>query len=216
MKISIVIPTLNEEVGLYHTLSCIPKFINEIIIVDGYSTDNTIQIARTFRTRVYFDDVGKGSALIKGMKKATGDIIIIADGDFAHDFKDIKKMVELLNDYDICMPSRFLKGGGSNDITFTRRLANFFIAKSINFIWNSGFTDVCYGFRAMKKDIVEILDLKSSGFEIETELSIKVAKKKIKYIEMPTFENKRKWGFGKLNTVKDGLRILNRIVVEMF
>ena len=83
-------------------------------------------------------------------------------------------------------------------------------------LWHTNYTDICYGYRAIRKNCLKQLNLKSNGFEIETELAIKVAKHKLRVIEIPSFERLRKGGKGKLNLIKDGFRICNRILLEIF
>ena len=114
------------------------------------------------------------------------------------------------------MGSRFLVAGGTEDMTTTRRIGNSFFLFLINTIWNTHYTDVCYGYRAFKKSAVKRLGLKSNGFDIETEISIKCAKKGLKVLEVPSFEKKRKSGKSRLNTIRDGFLILRRIFLELF
>ena len=127
MKVSVVIPTLNEEKNLDILLKELNnlKLINEIIIVDGYSTDKTIQEANKFGCKVIFDNIGKGSAIRAGINIAKGDIVICMDADLSMRSKEIFLLIAGIQaGYDICMGSRFIQGGGSDDMPLIRKIGN--------------------------------------------------------------------------------------------
>lgn len=217
MKISIVIPTLNEGKNLSTVLKDIPKSVDEVIVVDGHSTDNTVKIAKEFGARVIFDDVGKGSALRKGMGAAKGDVVITMDADCSHKSSEIGLLTEGINaGFDICMGSRFIQGGGTEDMPWFRRLGNKFFVFLVNLIWNMHYSDLCYGYRSFRKSCIKKLRLKEDGFGIETEIAIKAAKKKLRVLEIPSFEKGRAAGEGKLRTFGDGWTILKTIMKEIF
>ena len=215
MKLSAVIPTLDEEENIEIVLENVSKYVNEIIIVDGYSVDKTVELAKKFGVKVIYDDRGKGSAIRKGIMHATGDILVLFDCDLSHRPEEIENAIKFVKEgYDICMPSRIL--GKSYDFTKMRKFLNIALANFINFMWGTNYSDVCYGFRVAKKDALKKLDLESDGFEIETEISIKAAKRKLKIIEIPSIERKRKYGKGKFRLLPHGLRILGLVFREMF
>ncbi len=219
MKSSVVIPTLNEEENLPSLLNEITKIeqIDEIIVVDGYSEDKTSEIAKKYNCKILYDNKGKGSALRKGLKKAEGDIVICIDADNSMLTKEIPLLIAGIDTgYDICMGSRFIQGGGTEDMSFTRKLGNKFFVKMVNFLWKKNYSDLCYGYRSFKKSSIDKLDLKEDGFGIETEISIKAAKKKLKVLEVPSYENARRFGDGKLRTVSDGWKIFKTIISEAF
>ncbi len=216
-KISVIIPTLNEEKNLSRVLEELPDYVDEIIVVDGYSKDRTVEIAKDHGAKVIFDEIGKGSALRKGMKKATGDIVIMMDADCSHVPSEIPLLVAgIESGFDVCMGSRFIQGGGSDDITPLRRIGNKFFVFLVNLIWGMNYSDLCYGYRSFRRDCIEKLELESDGFGIETEISIKAAKNKLRVLEVPSYEKARRSGEGKLRTFRDGLEILKRILIEVF
>ena len=218
ISISIVIPTLNEEQNLSILLNELRllNLNNEIIIIDGYSYDKTVQIAKKFGCRVIFDDVGKGSALRKGLAEAKGDLLICMDADLSMLSKEIHLLIAGIKaDYDICMGSRFIQGGGTEDMPFLRKIGNKFFVSLVNMIWHMEYSDLCYGYRSLRKSCVEKLDLKSDGFGIETEISIKAAKKGLKILEVPSFEKARMHGEAKLRTFSDGKNIFMTIIKEL-
>ncbi|MCK4634586.1 MAG: glycosyltransferase family 2 protein [Candidatus Aenigmarchaeota archaeon] len=217
MKVSIVIPTLNEEKNLPIVLEELKKMkcINEIIVVDGRSGDRTVDIAKKFGCKVVYDDKGKGSALRKGMNMASGGVIVNMDADCSMIPKEIlllKAGIEA--GYDVCMGSRFIQGGGTEDMPLFRKIGNKFFVLLVNSFWGMNYSDLCYGYRAFRKSAIKDLDLKRNGFGIETEISIKAAKKGLKILEVPSFEKSRKYGKGNLRTFKDGWNILKTILGE--
>ena len=223
LKISVVIPTWNEEKNIPFVLRDVKRFFKnenydyEIIVVDKFSDDNTVKIAKKFGAKVILDAGGKGAALIRGMKEAKGDIIITMDADCSMIAKEMGLLIEGIKcGYDICMGSRFIQGGGTEDMPWYRKLGNKFFVFLVNLIWGMNYSDLCYGYRSFSKRAIKKLNLKSQDFGIETEISIKAAKKKLKVLEVPSFEKARKSGKGKLRTFRDGWRILKTIIKEAF
>lgn len=213
---SIVIPTLNEEENLKILLGQIDTKNYELIVVDGNSTDKTVEIARNFGARVLHTDKGKGAALRKGISSAKNDVIITMDADLSHRISELRLLIEAIKSgYDICMGSRFIMGGGTDDMPFIRKIGNKFFVWLVNSIWGTNYSDLCYGYRSFRKDVIKNLRLESDGFGIETEISIKAAKKKLKVIEIPSYEKKRIHGEGKLRSINDGWLILKRIIKEI-
>jgi glycosyltransferase involved in cell wall biosynthesis len=217
-RVSIIIPTLNEVKNIKHVFPYIPQFIDEIIVIDGRSTDGTREEILKFRkdAKIVIDDTyGKGYALRKGFEVTTGDLIIMMDADGSHDPKEIPALLEpVLNGYDATKASRLLPGGGSDDFTIFRRFGNKLFVNMVNILYGSNLTDLCYGFRAFKKEAIEKMCCKSDGFEIETEQSILMIKAGLKIKEVPSFEAKRKNGESNLNSIRDGWRILRLIITE--
>lgn len=222
-KVSVVIPTLNEEENLKILLKEIKRFFRkrkefsyEIIVVDGFSQDNTVRVAKKFGCKILYDNIGKGSALGKGVRASKGDVIITIDADLSHRPIEMGLMIEGIRcGYDIVMGSRFLMGGGTEDMPWYRRIGNKFFVFLINLIWGTRYTDLCYGYRAFRKGVWERLNLENKKFGIEAEISIKAIKSRMKVLEIPSFEKKRKYGEGKLKTLRDGFQILKTILREI-
>ena len=221
MEISVIIPTLNEEKNLPIVLQDVRQFFeknrykHEILVVDGYSKDKTVEIAKRFGTKVIYDRKSKGSALITGFKHAKGDIIITMDADCSHIAMEFGLLIEGIKaGFDVCMGSRFIQGGGTEDMPWYRKLGNKSFALMVNLFWGTNYSDLCYGYKSFRKSSVKKLNLTSIGFAIETEMAIKAAKKKMKILEVPSFEKKRRHGHGKLKTFRDGFIILRTILRE--
>jgi len=223
--ISIVIPTLNEERNLGRVIKEIRKFFGkrrdldyEIIVVDGYSDDRTVDVAKKLGCKVLYDEFGKGSALRKGMKVARGSIVVTMDADLSHRAIELGMLIEAIRaGYDIAMGSRFIQGGGTEDMPWHRKLGNRFFVWLVNFIWGTKYSDLCYGYRSFSRRALKALlpTLSCNGFGIETEISIKAAKLRLKCVEIPSFEKPRASGEGKLKTIRDGLSILSTILKEL-
>lgn len=223
MDVSLIIPTKDEEKNLRIVLNDIKKFFRkrrycyEIIIVDKYSTDNTVKIAKRYKARIIYDDLGKGSAIRKGLKAAKGNIIITMDADCSHIPREIGLLIEGIEcGFDICMGSRFIQGGGTEDMPWYRKAGNKFFVFLVNILWGMHYSDLCYGYRSFKKSSTKALDLKANGFGIETEIAIKASKKGLRVLEVPSFEKNRFQGSGNLHTFRDGWVILRTIFREMF
>lgn len=216
-EISIVIPTLEEESNIADVISGVRKAMNgynyEIIIVDGHSSDRTALIAKELGARVLYENVGKGSALRLGFKQARGNKIIAMDADLSHRPNELRLLLFGLQEgYDICMGSRFMAGGGSDDMPAFRKFGNKIFVMLVNWLYNANYTDLCYGYRSLTKEATRKLGLTSEGFGIEAEISVKARKKGLKTIEIPSFEKKREGGEGKLLAFRDGYVILKAIL----
>ncbi len=216
-RISIVIPTLNEEKNIKKTIAAIKGRLfckdYEIIVSDGNSIDRTIEYAMAEGARVIRSKPGKGRALRIGFEAARGEILVSIDADMSMRPEEINLMVTAIDiGYDICMGSRFITGGGSDDISIIRKLGNKFFVFLVNSIYRANYTDLCYGYRAFRKDVLKKLDLRSNGFGIETEISIMAKKSNLNIIEIPSFEKVRISGESNLKTFRDGYIILKTIL----
>ncbi|MDE1860122.1 MAG: glycosyltransferase family 2 protein [Candidatus Micrarchaeota archaeon] len=219
--VSVVIPTLNEGKNIGKVLQGVRRVLKgnniEIIVVDGHSTDDTVELAKKHGARILYDNQGKGSALIKGLHAANGEIVISMDADLSHEPKELTLLVNSIAiGYDLCTGSRFIAGGSTEDMTFVRILGNKFFVMLVNLLFGAHYTDICYGYRSFNRRIIPKLNLKEKGFGIETEINIKAVKKGLKVIEVPSTEKKRNAGEGKLRTFRDGYIILKAIIVNAF
>jgi Glycosyl transferase family 2 len=218
--ISVVIPTLNEAANLPHVLTRLPASVDEVVLVDGHSTDDTIKVARAIRpdVRVVLQDGrGKGNALACGFAAAAGDIIVMLDGDASTDPAEIPRFVEvLLAGNDFAKGSRFAPGGSSADITGVRRLGNRALLALVNLLFGTRYSDLCYGYNAFWRDCLAHMQVTCDGFEVETLINVRVARAGLRVAEVPSVEHERLFGESKLHAVRDGLRVLRTIVTERF
>lgn len=219
-RVSVVIPTLNEAKNLPHVIGKLPSDIFELVIVDGNSTDGTVEVAQELYPSVRIvgqTAKGKGNALSAGFNACKGDIIVMLDADGSMDPGEIKLYVSaLVNGADFVKGSRFMPGGGSTDITGLRRLGNLFFTGSTNILFGAKFTDLCYGYNAFWKDVLPQISVDCSGFEVETLINIRVLKAGLTVAEVPSFESDRIYGESNLRTFRDGARVLRTIFRERF
>jgi glycosyltransferase involved in cell wall biosynthesis len=228
-RVSIVVPTYNEARNLPHVFSLLPEDVHEVIVVDGRSVDDTIAVARSLRPDVRIvrqNRRGKGNAMACGFAAVTGDIVVMLDADGSADPREIPRFVQaLVEGADYAKGTRFANGGGSADITRMRAWGNRWLNRSANVLFGTRYTDLCYGYNAFWEHCLAVLDLKpgdhdedrkrwGDGFEIETIINTRVAKAKLRIVEVPSFEFERIHGQSNLNTWRDGLRVLRALAVE--
>ena len=218
--VSVVIPTLNEAENLPLVLPYIPReCLDEVILVDGRSTDGTVDVAKKLLPDIKIvleKEPGKGAAMQAGYRAASGDIIIVMDADGSNDPREIPRFVNaLIEGADFVKGSRFTPGGGTTDMPVIRKVGNLFFVKLVNLLFGSIFSDLCYGYHAFWRYCLDIIDLSNAkGFEIDTVLYVRAVRDHLRITEVPSFEGYRFYGIGKLRTIPDGLRVLNSIGSE--
>jgi hypothetical protein len=234
-RVSVVVPTRNEARNLEVVLPAIAAVrpaVHEIIIVDGNSVDGTIETAQRVLPWVKIISQtrkGKGNAMACGFAAATGDAIVMFDADGSADPAEIPAFVRaLIGGADFAKGSRFVRGGGSDDITLLRKSGNAGLNGVANALFGTSYTDLCYGYNAFWADILPVLDLPpidtpapadgsmlwGDGFEIETVLNCRVAAAGLKITEVPSMERERIFGQTNLRTFADGTRVLRTLAAE--
>jgi len=217
-RVSFVIPTLNEAENLPYLLPRIPPWVWETIIVDGRSTDGTAEVARRLRpdVRIVMESrPGKGAALQAGFRAATGDIIVMLDGDGSMAPEEaIRFLGPLLSGADLVKGSRFIQGARSEDISIIRALGNWGLTQIVRLLYPCSFSDLCYGYIAFWARHVDCLNCDCDGFEIETLINLRALKGRLNVVEVASFEAPRINGASNLHPIRDGTRILKTILRE--
>ena len=218
MKVSLIILTLNELDGMKIIMPQIKKeWYDQLIVVDGGSTDGTIEYARENGYCLLLQKKsGMAAALDELMEEVTGDIIITFSPDGNSMPENIPPLIEKMKEgYDIVVVSRYLDGAKSYDDTVVTAFGNWMFAKVVKLLFRVNITDLLVMFRAFKKSIVndlEILPPRSGSWS--TQLLLRASKRKLKIGEIPGDEPPRIGGISKLSPVKHGLLELETIVRE--
>jgi glycosyltransferase involved in cell wall biosynthesis len=226
-RVSVVVPTFNEARNLPIVFSLMPD-VHEVIVVDGRSTDDTIEVAKRLRPDVKIvlqTRRGKGNALACGFAAVTGDIVVMLDADGSADPREIPRFVRtLVEGADFAKGTRFAVGGGSSDITRIRRLGNKMLNGLVNLTYGTHYSDLCYGYNAFWARCLPVFALEvgepgeemlwGDGFEVETLINVRSAVAGLRVVEVPSFEADRIHGDSNLNAVSDGLRVLRTIAAE--
>ncbi len=230
--VSIVIPAKNEVRNLPHVFADLSPEVHEVILVDGGSTDGTVNVARRLRPDIIIvgqTRKGKGNALACGFAVATGDFIVMLDADGSNNPAEIPRFVNALREgADFAKGSRFMPGAGSSDISRIRQFGNFWLNKIVNYLYGTRYTDLCYGYNAFRRECLSVMDLEAGepddtdegtmqwgdGFEVETLINVRIAKAHLRVAEVPSFEQSRRFGASNLNAFSDGFRVLRTIHAE--
>lgn len=220
---------MNEADNVRIMLPQLARYVDEIVFVDGNSTDDTVVAARQAVPDVrIFQQTrkGKGNALAVGFAAVRGDIVVMFDVDGSADPAEIPAFVSALtNGADFAKGTRFAgDGAGSTDITPFRKLGNWGLNTIANLLYGTHFTDLCYGYNAFWADLIPVLDLpdvnlplenvRGDGFEIESMINSRVALSGATIAEVASFEHDRIHGVSNLHPIKDGTRCLQTLWQE--
>jgi Glycosyl transferase family 2 len=216
--VSLVVPAHNEARNIPWVFEQIPRCVDEVILVDGDSSDATLRMAthclpgvRSVRQ----NGPGKGSALRTGFRAATGSYVVMMDADGSMSPGEIPHYLHFLDHgYDFVKGSRFMAGGGSQDLTPVRALGNRALLALVNQLYDARMTDLCYGFCAFRRSFLDELDLSSTGFEIEAEMIAHALRSGLRIAEVPSLELPRRNGRSHLRAVADGRRVLRTLLAE--
>lgn len=216
--VSLVVPAHNEARNIPWVFEQIPACVDEVILVDGDSSDATLRMAShclpTVRS-VRQKGAGKGNALRTGFQAATGEYVVMLDADGSMWPGEIPHFLHFLdNGYDFVKGSRFVAGGGSQDLTRYRALGNRALLAVVNQLYDARLTDLCYGYCAFRRSFLDELALRSTGFEIEAEMVAHALRSGLRIAEVPSLELPRRNGRSHLHAVADGRRVLRTLLAE--
>jgi glycosyltransferase involved in cell wall biosynthesis len=222
-KVTIVIPTFNEERTIASIIKKVKPYGDEIVVAGAKkSTDRTIEIAKRLGAVTVIDDgKGKGSGMRFGAKRASGDIIVFIDADGSHIPRDIPKLVRPIKQgkADMVIASRML--GGSEELhtkisEIVRMNLGLMINLIVNYRFGQNITDSQNGFRAIRRKVFLDLDTTATKFNIETEITMKCSKRGHKIMEIPSRELRRKHGKSGIKLWKTGWYYVGTIIKNIW
>lgn len=221
--VSIIIPVFNEEHTLGKVIQNVKKTMEcmglsfEVLVVDDCSTDNSLDISLKSNVRVLqiTEHRGKGCALRAGFRKAKGEIIVTIDSDGSHSPEELPKLVEpILNgEADFVIGSRFLDKNNVFQNKFNKvgvQLLNILVKA----LTGKGVSDSQSGYRAFKSVMLNFVNLKSNGYEIESEMLVKAFRTGVRTKEVPIKFMQRTHGKSKLDPLKDGIKIFTATLLS--
>jgi glycosyltransferase involved in cell wall biosynthesis len=219
LSITALICTLNEEENLPHVLPKLPKWVDEVLIVDGHSTDGTVEVVLGLRPDAKVlgqPGRGKGDALKYGIEHASGDIIVTIDADGTTDPEDMPRFVQpLLTGYDFVKGSRFAL---SRPVGKPRHriFGNWVIVTTYNTLYRTNYTDLCAGYNAFWKQAIARVDLSGWTDQEEPLLNARVRKAGLKVIEVGHHDKGRIGGETKQPSWRQGSGAIRTVIRERF
>ena len=224
IKLNVIIPCYNEkntiEIIIDKVLNAEPRE-KKIIIVDDYSSDGSRDILKTYENKndieiLYHEkNFGKGKAIRSGLTKVEEGLVLIQDADLEYNPRDYKKLLKPFEEAnaDVVYGSRFLGGQEYSRIHyFWHFIANKILTFLCNFFTNLNMTDMETGYKVFKKENIDKIDLLEDSFGIEPELTIKLAKQKLRFFEVPISYNGRSYDEGKKIGLRDAFKAIYCIV----
>jgi glycosyltransferase involved in cell wall biosynthesis len=208
-SITLIIPCYNEALGLPHVLQKVPKCVDEVLIVDNNSTDETAEIARSFGARVVVAPrQGYGAAYKVGFAACDSEIVVTLDGDGTYPLEEIERLVCILlaDELDFISACRFpLKNPENMDRV--SRIGNWGLTLSAKILFRYGLQDSQSGMWIFRRAILERLRIESDGMPLSEEIKIEALKKKLKFreVHIPYY---MRFGEKKIRKFRDGLHNL--------
>ncbi len=228
MKLSVIIPVYNEEKTVREAVERvreveIPGVEKEIIIVDDGSRDRTPEILKELKKE--YPDIqlvfkerneGKGSAVREGIKRVTGDLVIVQDADLEYDPRDYPLLMKpiLEGKADVVYGSRFL--GPHRVLLFWHMVGNICLNILTNLLYNTTLTDMETCYKMFRREVIQSIKLEGNGFDIEPEVTAKLLKRGYRIWEVPISYNGRGYEEGKKITWRDGVIALFTLLKYRF
>src|SRR3954452_12458997 len=221
LRVSVVIPCLNEEA---HIEECVERargvldtagILGEVIVVDNGSEDRSAEVARSAGARVIYEPRrGYGSAYLAGFATAHGQYIVMLDADLTYDFGDIPRFVSLLDEGgELVMGDRMDNIHPGAMSWLHRYVGNPILTGILNLFFRTGVNDAHCGMRALRREALSRLDLRTTGMEFASEMVIRAAKEQLDIRQFP-IEYHPRGGESKLSSFRDGWRHLRFLLVH--
>ena len=219
MKFTLLILTYNEIEGMKQIMPQISKsWYDELIIMDGGSTDGTIEYANEHRYPIFVQrKQGLGSAYIEGLARATGDVIITFSPDGNSDAARLPDLIAKMREgFDIAIVSRYRDWAKSDDDDFITGFGNWMFTAMFNILFREKVTDLLVIYRAFRKDLVKELNADHGGIAWTTQMMCKAAKARRRIGEIPGNEPPRIGGIRKMKVLRNGWAELCMLTREFF
>ncbi len=223
MKLSVVVPVYNERATLRIMIArvlALPLDI-EMLCVDDGSKDGTVEILGEIekeypQVRVFLQprNMGKGAALRRGIQEATGDFVVIQDADLEYDPSDYQQLLEPLRNgkADVVYGSRFMGGEAHRVLYFWHSVGNWLLTLLSNCLTNLNLTDMETCYKAFRREIIQSIPIEENRFGFEPEITVKVARRRLRIYEVGISYAGRTYEEGKKIGWKDGVRALYCLV----
>jgi glycosyltransferase involved in cell wall biosynthesis len=222
LTITVAIPTLNEEATIGDVVAEVRPYCDEVLVVDGRSTDATRERAAAAGARVASDPgKGKGAALRFALEQATTDVVVFIDADGSHEAADIPRLVAPIaaGEADLVVGCRMT--GGSDELhgdlfKFTRLIGSEIITMMINYRWKVRLTDVQNGFRAIRRDVGLALGLRENRFAIEEEMVMRALRQRYRVVNVSSHEYRRRHGVSRIVLQRDWFSFIWCVLKHLF
>jgi glycosyltransferase involved in cell wall biosynthesis len=223
-KISIILPTLNEEETIGRVIDEIPRaaleeagYAIQVLVVDGNSQDRTRKIAKDKGVEVMVEPrKGKGRAMRSSLKTVDADFIFMLDADYTYPATYIPDMLNILqHGYDVVMGSRLKGKREKGAMSRLNAVGNRLLSLIATVVYQRRISDVCTGYWALRSEVIPNLRLSADGFEFEAELFSQLAKKGYSIAELPIYYRRRP-SPPKLSSLKDGTKIGWALITKRF
>jgi glycosyltransferase involved in cell wall biosynthesis len=221
--VSVVIPVFNEEQTIGDIVTRTKRTMEqmgvsyEVLVVDDGSDDRSADISQEKKAHVLREThKGKGYALRAGFRRAKGELVITLDSDGSHKPEEIPSVVQCISEgrADFVIGTRFFNSFKKTEISKVNRIGNRLFNDLIGFLTGVEISDSQSGFRAIKSPLIKQMNLRSRGYEVESEMLVKALKMGAKVAEIPISFDQRTIGVSKLDPLRDGIRILYAIIVS--
>ncbi|MCB9565984.1 MAG: glycosyltransferase family 2 protein [Myxococcales bacterium] len=217
-SVTVLLPAHNEAPSIAAVIAGVMRStpgLREVLVIDDGSRDQTAALAEAAGARVIRlpENRGKGAAVRVGVREAEGEVIVLLDADGQDDPAEIPLLLDALaDDVDLVVGSRFLGTFEAGAITPIDRLGNLALTGLFNVATRSRVTDTQAGFRAIRRETLAALELRADRYDIETDMLVALLGRGGRVVEVAVTRRARSHGHTDLDRIRDGLRILGRII----
>ena len=216
-KIAILIPCYNEEKTIKDVVTDFKKHVPEakVYVYDNNSTDETAKIAKTAGAIVRHEySQGKGNVIRRMFREVQAEVYVLVDGDATYEAADAPNMIKMIREKraEMVVGDRLSGAYYTENKRPFHNFGNNLVRSAVNHIFKANITDIMTGYRAMSFEFVKTFPVLSGGFEIETEMSIHAAFRRMRILNTTvTYKDRPSGSESKLNTFSDGMKVLRTI-----